>query len=138
MKGKVNKTKSNVFKKREKLLNMEYTTGELAEVLGTTPKYIRQSLIIKRGAPARTDKSGRVWINGFEFKKWLDEDLYPKTKKETTPLADNEFYCIKCREHRITNSYVIDVNRRGTEYKKAYCPVCGTRMNKFVKAVENE
>lgn len=134
MKNKVNKLISNLYKKREKLLDMDYSTGELAKELGTTPKYIRQSLIICRGAPSRRDSSGRLWINGRDLRKWLDEFFYAKTADKPAELSENEFYCVKCRARRIADSYVIDINRKGTEFKKAYCPVCGTRMNKYQKA----
>lgn len=134
MKNKVNKLIHNLYKKREKLLNMEYSTGELAKVFGTTPKYIRQSLIICRGAPSRKDSSGRIWINGQDLREWLDNNFYPGANEKSEKLAENEFYCVKCRARRITDSYVLDINRKGTEFKKAYCPVCGTRMNKYLKA----
>ena len=45
-----------VYQKRNRLLDMEYTTNELAEELGVTPKYVRDTMIAKHGAPFKRDK----------------------------------------------------------------------------------
>ena len=117
-----------VFKKRERLLDMAYTTGEIANELGVTPKYIRDTMIRKMGAPYRCDKSGRLWLDGMKVKLWIEKELNPA--KRAVKLTESEFYCVKCRQKRSVDSYVMKKSK-GTIYKQAPCPVCGSRMNKI-------
>ena len=117
-----------VFKKRERLLNMPYTTGEMAKELGVTPKYIRDTMIRKMGAPHRYDDEGRLWLDGLNMREWIEKALDPQ--KKSVKLNKNEFYCVKCREKQEAEESITK-HSNGVIYKQAFCPVCGTRMNKF-------
>ena len=117
-----------VYKRRERLLDMEYTTGELASELGVSPKYVRDTMIAKYGAPYRQDKKGRIWLEGLKVKEWMEAAYDPKKNKVS--LAGNEFYCVKCRGKRVSDQYILTQNN-GTILKQAHCPICGALMNKF-------
>lgn len=117
-----------VYQKRNRLLDMEYTTNELAEELGVTPKYVRDTMIAKHGAPFKQDKKGRVWLEGIKIRDWIEEAYNPNKNK--VKLDENEFYCVKCREKRLTDHYNT-IQKGGTIYKQSHCPICGTLMNKI-------
>lgn len=118
-----------VYQKRRRLLDMEYTTGEMAEELGVTPKYIRDTMIAKHDAPCRHDKKGRVWLNGLEIREWIEKAYNPNNDRVS--LADDEFYCVKCRDKRSAEQCIL-IERNGTVRKQAHCPICGARMNKII------
>ncbi len=118
-----------VYKRRMRLLDMSYTTGEMARELGVTPKYIRDTMIRKMGAPYRYDKKGRLWLDGLNMREWIGKALNPQ--KKSVKLNKNEFYCVKCREKRETEENITK-SSNGNIYKQALCPVCGMRMNRFV------
>ena len=117
-----------VYKKRQRLLDMAYTTGEIAEELGVTPKYIRDTLIRKMGAPYRYDESGRLWLDGLQIREWIGKAFDPK--KRSVKLDRNEFFCVKCREKRESDQFITK-RLNGTIYRQAFCPICGSRMNKI-------
>ena len=133
MKTKANDIRRNLWAQRVKLLDMDYKLSELANELGVTPHYIRIDLIQKRGFPCWHDDTRHIWFNGLEVRKWIEENNQPKNRRKTAenPMKENEFFCVKCRERVECNSYAI-IEDRGTVYKKAYCPVCGTRMTKYL------
>lgn len=133
MKTPVNELKTTIYLSRVRLLDMDYKARELAEELGVSYHYIRVDMVQKRGLPCWHDSTNHLWFNGAEVRRWIEENYVPKDrrKKSDNPMAENEFYCVKCRDRRISNSYAV-VEDRGTVYKKAYCPICGTRMNKYL------
>lgn len=47
MKNKVNKLISNLYKKREKLLDMDYSTGELAEILENLSQITDRTIAVR-------------------------------------------------------------------------------------------
>ena len=125
--------KNKVYFRRLKLLDMNYKTSEIANELGVTDKYVRESLI-RYGMPYTKDSSGHFWFSGLEVRKWIETEFSPENRhKPHALMGENEFYCVKCNACRVSNSYSIEINSRGVLYKKAYCPVCGTRMNKFIR-----
>lgn len=133
MKTKVNELKNTIWTARVKLLDMEYKTSELADELGVTPKYIRHTLAERNGMPCRKSDNGMLWFNGAEVRRWIEANYIPRNRRKRAddPMKENEFYCVKCRERRISETYTV-IADRGTVYKKAYCPICGTRMNKYL------
>ena len=133
MKGKVNKPFYRTCQKCERLLDMKYKLSELANELDVSEKYVRKSLVYTRGMPCHYDNTGHIWFYGNEVKQWLANAYEAKYKKSVTPLKENEFYCVNCHTQQEIDNYTIETNSRGTPYKKAYCPVCGTRMNKFIR-----
>lgn len=48
-------------------------------------------------------------------------------------MADQyEAYCVKCKTKRTMQDASVQVNEKGRRMAKGTCPVCGTKMNKFL------
>ena len=76
------------------LKDMNYTVSELAEILDVKPRYIREYLIGRKGAPVqpKTKLKGQVFINGRELYEWAVEFHQQKLeKKAENALKQNEF-----------------------------------------------
>jgi hypothetical protein len=56
----------------------------------------------------------------------------PKTTK-TTKTTKIMAYCVKCKEKREMKDATEAVAKNGRKMMKGTCPVCGTKMNLFVK-----
>ena len=55
------------------------------------------------------------------------------TEQEDTTMAESytgDAYCVKCKEKREFTGEVNEANGRRTA--KGICPVCGTKLNKFL------
>ena len=52
-----------------KLLDMEYTPGELAIEVGFNRRQVYR-VYMHQGCPHRRDNKRRLWINGKEFQEW--------------------------------------------------------------------
>ncbi len=44
-----------------------------------------------------------------------------------------EAYCVKCKKKREMDNVTKTVSSNGRNMAKGTCPVCGTKMNKFLK-----
>ena len=129
--------KLGVYHKRNKLLNMQYTISDLAFELGIDSDYIRYKMIQRQGAPVHLDANNHLWVYGLELKSWIEDNYSPdKLKPEKRPMEVNEFYCVKCRERRKTDSFTTEVENH-TRCQKTVCPVCGTKMYKFISKEMN-
>lgn len=53
----------------------------------------------------------------------------PKAKKETPMMA----YCVKCKTKRAMKDPKEATLDNGRKMMKGTCPVCGTKMNLFIK-----
>lgn len=78
-----------------RLLDMEYKPSEVAEELGATKEQVLR--LISAGAPARVDGSGRYWVHGDTFVKWL-QDAAPKNAKAKHDISEKECWCVKCKK----------------------------------------
>jgi len=47
-----------------------------------------------------------------------------------------EGYCVKCREKRPIKEAVISKTAKGRPIAKGTCPVCGTKVTRFLSAKE--
>jgi len=47
-----------------------------------------------------------------------------------------EGYCIKCKEKRTIKDGVVEETAKGRRMAKGTCPVCGTKVNRFVSSKE--
>lgn len=120
-----------IYNKRKKLLDMLYTPSELSEVLEVSKEYIYQTFIYKSALPFTKDKTGHVFVNGMDVYKWIDS-LYTERKiKHSNHMAENEFYCLKCKKRQITDVYNVSIEN-GQNVKIANCPICGTRLRKYM------
>ncbi len=58
-----------------------------------------------------------------------------KSKKGTakkSPLAANEARCMRCKVNRVVQNPKVVTISNGRKMMKGACPVCSTKMNKFV------
>ena len=49
-------------------------------------------------------------------------------------MADYEAYCVKCKAKRMMKESKVVTNKQGRRQAKGICPVCGTKMNLFLKS----
>lgn len=49
-------------------------------------------------------------------------------------MASYEAYCVKCKTKREMKDVEVITNAKGRRQAKGVCPVCGTKMNLFLKA----
>ncbi len=45
---------------------------------------------------------------------------------------DFEAYCVKCRTKRSIKNGTVEVNSKGRRMAKGTCPVCGTKVTRFL------
>jgi len=45
-----------------------------------------------------------------------------------------EGYCVKCRAKRTIKNGVVEKTAKGTRMAKGTCPVCGTKVTRFLPA----
>ena len=111
------------------LLRMEYTLRELATELQASPDQLKRACEFA-ACPHRVDNRGRLWIVGTEFHQWYE--THAAQRKH--PLADNEAYCLRCRQ--AVPLTVTEVNPRphGLELRKGICPQCGANINRIGRA----
>ena len=123
----------------KRLKDMNYTVSELAEILRVKPRYIREYLIARKGAPVqpKSKLKGQVFINGQELYEWAVEFHQQKLeKKAENALKDNEFLCCRCRKHVVPDHFSIEVSASGIPFRKATCPLCGAIINRYIKNKE--
>lgn len=126
----------NLLQRGMKLLNMYYSVHELAEILDLTPRYIREYLIKRKGAPVKekTNIKERVYINGKELYEWAVDFHQEKLfRQKSNPLTDNEFLCCRCQKHVVPSEYTITTSASGVKIRKAICPICGSSINRYEK-----
>ncbi|MBN2552454.1 MAG: hypothetical protein JXB06_06775 [Spirochaetales bacterium] len=49
-------------------------------------------------------------------------------------MAEYEAYCVKCKAKRMMKDAQVVTNQQGRRQAKGICPVCGTKMNLFLKS----
>jgi hypothetical protein len=49
-----------------------------------------------------------------------------------------EAYCFKCRTKRTVKQGTVAKTSKGRPMAKGVCPVCGTRVNRFLSVKESE
>ena len=126
----------NVLIYGKRLKDMNYTVHELSEILGVKPRYIREYLIARKGAPVqpKTKLKGQVFINGRQLYEWAVEFHQQKLeKKAENALKENEFLCCRCRKHVVPDHFSIEVSASGISFRKATCPLCGAMINRYIK-----
>jgi hypothetical protein len=107
-----------------RLLNMMYTTIELAKEIDISPRIVRE-VYIPLGCPYTRNRQNHIMINGIAFRDWYQE-VY---KKRT--LASNEAFCISCKQEVImVKTSPMEIN--GLSYLLSECPVCGRSLSKII------
>ena len=121
LKGKLNGSQRNKVKR---LLNMLYTPGELADEIGVSQQQVYR-VYIAYGCPHRKDNRGRIWVNGEEFKGWV-EQTYKKRK-----LEQNQAFCVSCK--RVVE--IVDsekVKKGNLIFYISVCPLCGNKVARII------
>jgi len=120
-----------------KLLHMKYKPTEIAEEMGVSADTIYRSYL-PAGAPSERDVKGNVWIIGDLFARWAMECAVTNGRKPAKrKLAAGQVYCLKCNQVvEIQNPRKGQQNKRGVINLSGRCPVCDTRVNRFVRAKE--
>jgi len=122
--------------KLSRLLNMLYKPRELAAELGVSAETVYRRYI-PAGAPVVVDGQGVKWINGKHFATWAREVLETDRRgRLARTMSETHGFCMRCNQV----VEMIDARRRphslkaGTLQVSGKCPVCGAKVNRFVKA----
>lgn len=109
-----------------KLFDMMYRPSELAEEIGFNVRQVYR-VYIPNGLPHERDDRRHIWINGFEFKQWI-EDTYKKTR-----LKPDQGYCRTCNKAvKLVNAEIKTTKTGDTDYLLGVCPYCGRRIPRII------
>jgi len=117
----------------ERLLDMLYRPGEIAQEIGITVETLLRSFL-PAGAPAIKDDEGKIWFNGKAFAAWGRKQL-AKNTPDKERMKDDEAYCFRCRKR------VVIVNPKRRRYHRdvdqinGTCPECEGKVYRFGKKV---
>jgi hypothetical protein len=53
-------------------------------------------------------------------------------------VMDFEGYCVKCRQKRTIKNGKVEVSDKGRRMAKGICPVCGTKVTRFLASEEKK
>lgn len=127
MEVRIHRTKlpHNVIIKAPGLLPMLYTPREICEELDIAESTLRDWLQID--VPHQRDNRNRIWINGEEFARWVNNQRKPK---ETKKLNEDEAYCLRCNEVSKLLSPQIQPIKGNLVLIKGTCANCGAVINR--------
>ena len=124
--------RGQAVKRSGTLLDMLYTTSEIADVFGVERRTVITQWLAA-GAPHSKDDRGRYWFNGREVAEWVKRITPPERAAVPTGLS----YCLKCK----TSVQAIDlkpksvVRRNGLMLmERGTCPKCGSTVHHTVGA----
>jgi hypothetical protein len=123
-KGRLSGAKRN---RLGRLLNMMYTTHELAAEIGVSARLIRKAYI-PLGCPHERNRQNHIMINGVVFRDW-----YLSTYSKRSP-AEDEAFCLACGDA----VKMVEPSPReldGLSYVVARCPDCGRNVARFMDMV---
>ena len=115
----------NVIIKAPGLLPMLYTPREICEELGIAESTLRDWLQID--LPHQRDNRNRIWINGEEFARWVNNQRKPKV---TNKLKEDEAYCLRCNQVSKLLSPQIQPIKGNLVLIKGTCANCGAVINR--------
>jgi len=127
MEVKIHRTKlpHNVIIKAPGLLPMLYTPREICEELDIAESTLRDWLQID--VPHQRDNRNRIWINGEEFARWVNNQRKPKA---TNKLNEDEAYCLRCNQVSKLLSPQIQPIKGNLVLIKGTCANCGAVINR--------
>ena len=127
MEVRIHRTKlpHNVIIKAPGLLPMLYTPREICEELDIAESTLRDWLQID--VPHQRDNRNRIWINGEEFAKWVNNQRKPKV---TDKLNEDEAYCLRCNQVSKLLSPQIQPIKGNLVLIKGTCANCGAVINR--------
>ena len=115
----------NVIIKAPGLLPMLYTPREICEELDIAESTLRDWLQID--VPHQRDNRNRIWINGEEFARWVNNQRKPKA---TNKLNEDEAYCLRCNQVSKLLSPQIQPIKGNLVLIKGTCANCGAVINR--------
>lgn len=127
MEVRIHRTKlpHNVIIKAPGLLPMLYTPREICEELDIAESTLRDWLHID--VPHQRDNRNRIWINGEEFARWVNNQRKPKV---TNKLNEDEAYCLRCNQVSKLLSPQIQPIKGNLVLIKGTCANCGAVINR--------
>ena len=127
MEVRIHRTKlpHNVIIKAPGLLPMLYTPREICEELDIAESTLRDWL--KIDVPHQRDNRNRIWINGEEFARWVNNQRKPKV---TNKLNEDEAYCLRCNQVSKLLSPQIQPIKGNLVLIKGTCANCGAVINR--------
>ena len=127
MEVRIHRTKlpHNVIIKAPGLLPMLYTPREICEELDIAESTLRDWLQID--VPHQRDNRNRIWINGEEFARWVNNQRKPKV---TNKLNEDEAYCLSCNQVSKLLSPQIQPIKGNLVLIKGTCANCGAVINR--------
>ena len=127
MEVRIHRTKlpHNVIIKAPGLLPMLYTPREICEELDIAESTLRDWLQID--VPHQRDNRNRIWINGEEFARWVNNQRKPKVTKG---LNEDEAYCLRCNQVSKLLSPQIQPIKGNLVLIKGTCANCGAVINR--------
>ena len=127
MEVRIHQTKlpHNVIIKAPGLLPMWYTPREICEELDIAESTLRDWLQID--VPHQRDNRNRIWINGEEFARWVNNQRKPKA---TNRLNEDEAYCLRCNQVSKLLSPQIQPIKGNLVLIKGTCANCGAVINR--------
>jgi hypothetical protein len=127
MEVRIHRTKlpHNVVIKAPGLLPMLYTPREICEELDIAESTLRDWLQID--VPHQRDNRNRIWINGEEFARWVNNQRKPKV---TNKLNEDEAYCLRCNQVSKLLSPQIQPIKGNLVLIKGTCANCGAVINR--------
>ena len=115
----------NVIIKAPGLLPMLYPPREICEELGIAESTLRDWLQID--LPHQRDNRNRIWINGEEFARWVNNQRKPKAAKK---LTEDEAYCLRCNQVSKLLFPQIQPIKGNLVLIKGTCANCGAVINR--------
>ncbi len=127
MEVRIHRTKlpHNVIIKAPGLLPMLYTPREICEELDIAESTLRDWL--QMDVPHQRDNRNRIWINGEEFARWVNNQRKPKV---TNKLNEDEAYCLRCNQVSKLLSPQIQPIKGNLVLIKGTCANCGAVINR--------
>ena len=107
------------------LLPMLYTPREICDELDMAESTLRDWLQID--VPHQRDNRNRIWINGEEFARWVNNQRKPKV---TNKLKEDEAYCLRCNQVSKLLSPQIQPIKGNLVLIKGTCANCGAVINR--------
>lgn len=120
---------SHAVQTSRNLLNMMYTSDELAEVFKTRRRVIIEGWI-KAGLPHTKDEHGHYWFNGYEVAAWM-KDVHEQAKAAKPKYPPDVTWCVRCWE--MVKMKNIQPEEDGKYiFNRGLCPHCGTQLRRMI------
>ena len=124
LRGRLNGAQKNRLRN---LFDMIYKPKELADEIGFNVRQVYR-VYIPNGCPHERDEWRHIWINGLEFKNWI-ESTYKKIR-----LKKDQGYCKSCdKAVKLINTELKTTKLGDTDYLLGNCPNCGRKIPRIIE-----